>query len=143
MKILFVCTGNMCRSPAAEKMLELYGAGAGFETRSRGTAAQPYCSMPARVKAFLKRTGAVDTAHKPALVNEADINWADLILVMEEIHAEILADKFPQSMRKTRRFLDHCGTGGDLPDPMGKSDAIFEKVMEQIKEGIKTIIAGG
>ena len=132
----------MCRSPAAEKLLELYGAGSGFETRSRGTATQPYCSMPVRVESFLKRTGVIDTAHKPALVNEADIDWADLILVMENIHAEILADKFPQSMRKTRRFLDHCGPGGDLTDPMGKNDEIFEKVMDRIKDGIKTMIAG-
>ncbi len=132
----------MCRSPAAEKLLGFYGAGSGFETRSRGTAAQPYCSMPARVEAFLKRAGAVDTAHKPALVSEADINWADLILVMEGIHAELLAEKFPQSMRKTRRFLDHCGPGGDLPDPMGKNDEIFDLTMNKIRDGIKKIIAG-
>ena len=141
MKVLFVCTGNMCRSPAAEKLLELYGAGAGFEARSRGTAVQPYCGMPARVERFLKKAGA-GTAHKPALVDEADINWADLILVMENTHAEILADKYPQSMRKTRRLMDLCGPGGGLPDPMGKNDNFFEMTLERIKESVKKLVVG-
>jgi protein-tyrosine-phosphatase len=127
----------MCRSPAAEKLLILYGAETGFQARSRGTAAQPYCSMSAPVESFLKRAGVADTAHKPALVEEADINWADLILVMEGAHAAILADKFPQSMRKTRLL-----TGKDLHDPMGKSNAVYEEVMEQIKKAVKELIRG-
>lgn len=129
----------MCRSPAAEKLLTLYGAAAGFEARSRGTAAQPYCRMPARVESFLKRAGAADTAHNPALVAEEDVNWADLILVMENPHREILADRFPQSMRKTRLFLDYCGQGGELADPMGKSDAVYEAVLRKIDEAVKKL----
>lgn len=131
----------MCRSPVAEKLLRLYGAAAGFETRSRGTAAQPYCSLPVQVENFLERAGA-DTAHKPALVVEPDIDWADLILVMEEVHAGILAEKFPQSIRKTRRLLDYCGGGGDLQDPMGKGDKSFEKALKLIEECVKKIAAG-
>jgi len=132
----------MCRSPAAGKLLELYGAGTGFEGRSRGTAVQPYCRIPAPVESFLKRAGVGDTAHKPSLVAEEDINWADLILVMEGAHAEILADKFPQSARKTQKFLDYCGPGGDLRDPMGKGGEVFERTLNQIQEGIKKLISG-
>lgn len=138
MKVLFVCTGNMCRSPAAEKLLALYGAGAGFQARSRGTAAQPYCSMPAQVENFLKKNGVTDLAHKPALAAEADIDWADLVLVMEAAHAEILAEKFPQSMRKTRLL-----TGGDLPDPMGKSDAVYADVLAKLQAAVRGLIERG
>ena len=130
----------MCRSPAAEKLLAHYGGAAGFEARSRGTAAQPYCAMPRQITAFLARQGVTDLAHKPALAAEADIDWADLVLVMEGVHREILADKFPQSMRKTQLFLDHCGNGGELRDPMGKSDVVFEEVLKQINDGVKKII---
>ncbi|MEI7483025.1 MAG: hypothetical protein WCK75_11865 [Elusimicrobiota bacterium] len=135
MKMLFVCTGNMCRSPAAAKLLELYG-GAGFEVRSRGTAAQPYCSLPTQVESFLKKAGVPDTAHKPGLVTEDDVNWADVILVMEGVHADILAHKFPQSARKTRLL-----TGTDLRDPIGKSDAVYEAVLTKIQEAVKKLIS--
>ena len=141
MKVLFICTGNMCRSPAAEKLLAHYGGAAGFEARSRGTAAQPYCKMPRQITDFLTRQGITDLAHKPALAAEADIDWADLILVMEGAHRDILADKFPQSMRKTQLLLDYRGEGAELRDPMGRSDEVFEEVLEQIKEAVKKLIA--
>lgn len=141
MKVLFICTGNMCRSPAAEKLLAFYGGAAGFEARSRGTAAQPYCKMPRQIKEFLIKQGLSDLEHKPALAGEADIDWADLILVMEGVHRDILADKFPQSMRKTQLLLDYAGESGDLRDPMGKPDKVFEEVLQQIKEAIKKIVS--
>lgn len=129
----------MCRSPAAEKLLAHYGGAAGFETRSRGTAAQPYCRMPHQITDFLTRQGVTDLTHKPALAAEADVDWADLILVMEGVHRDVLADKFPQSMRKTHLLLDYCGGSGDLRDPMGKSDKVFEEVLEQILGAIKKL----
>jgi len=141
MKVLFVCTGNMCRSPAAGKLLGHYGGTAGFLARSRGTAAQPYCKMPRQITAFLQRQGVTSLEHKPAQVAEADIDWADLILVMEELHRDILADKYPQSMRKTQLFLDYAGKSGELRDPMGKSDKIFEEVLKQIDDCVKKIIS--
>ena len=131
----------MCRSPAAEKLLAHYGGAKGFEARSRGTAAQPYCKMPRQVTGFLARQGVTDLAHKPALAAEADIDWADLVLVMEGVHRDILADKFPQSMRKTKLLLEYCGGNGDLRDPMGKGDEVFEEVLGQINDGVKKIIA--
>ena len=130
----------MCRSPAAEKLLAHYGVAAGFQARSRGTAAQPYCKMPRQVTDFLARQGVTDLAHKPALAAEADIDWADLVLVMEGVHRDILADKFPQSMRKTKLLLEYCGGNGDLRDPMGKGDEVFEEVLGQINDGVKKII---
>jgi len=140
MRILFICTGNMCRSPAAEKLLAHYGAAKGFQARSRGTAAQPYCKMPRQVTAFLEARGVAHLAHKPALATETDINWADVILVMEEMHRDTLAEKFPQSMRKSKLFLEYCGGEGDLRDPMGKGDEVFEEVLKQIEEAIKKMV---
>lgn len=131
----------MCRSPAAEKLLAHYGGTAGFEARSRGTAAQPYCKMPRQITDFLARQGVKDLEHKPALAAETDVDWADLILVMEGVHRDILADKFPQSMRKTRLLLDYCGEGGDLRDPMGKPDKVFEEVLNQIQAAIRKLVA--
>jgi protein-tyrosine phosphatase len=141
MKVLFVCTGNLCRSPAAEKML-LHSGGGRFAARSRGTAAQAYTGMPRQVHDFLEGMGITDIAHKPALVSEADIDWADVILVMENYHLEALAERFPQSSRKTRLFLDYCtgSNGRELPDPMGKSDRAFNKVLAEIRKAIELLV---
>ena len=131
----------MCRSPAAEKMLR-HAGGTDFEARSRGTAAQAYCKMPQQVGAFLERMGIADTAHTPALVREEDINWADLVLVMEHCHFEDLAERFPQSLRKMRLFLDHCtgGEGKELRDPMGKGDKTFDEVLTEIRGAIEQLV---
>jgi len=144
MKALFICTANMCRSVAAEKLLLHYG-GAGFEARSRGTAAEPYGGMPALVREFLVRAGVVEPAHKPELVGEADVDWADIILVMENRHYEALSDRFAQSMRKMHLFLDYCNktSGAELEDPAGRSREVFGKVLMEIDKGIKKLIEKG
>lgn len=139
MKVLFICTGNMCRSPAAEKLLGHYGAAAGFEARSRGTGVQPHFGLHKKMAALLKADGVADLAHKASLVTEPDVDWADLILVMEEAHADALAELFPQSMRKTRLLLDY-GPGGDLQDPMGKDDKVFKQVYEALKAAVLALI---
>ncbi|HOI41315.1 MAG TPA: hypothetical protein PK523_00085 [Elusimicrobiales bacterium] len=140
MKVLFVCTGNMCRSPAAEKLLLHYGAGRGFEARSRGTAAQPYSAMTEAVAEFLADEGVRGLSHKPALVRGEDIDWADLVVVMEEAHRELLAEHFPQSVRKTKKIMEFLGEDGDLEDPMGKDGEVYAAVMGRIKEAVGRII---
>ena len=128
----------MCRSPAAEKLLAHYGAAAGFVARSRGTGVQPGYGLHKKMAALLKADGITDLAHKGSLVMEPDVDWADLIIVMEEGHRDALADQFPQSMRKTQLLLGDR----DLEDPMGKDEKVFKQVYEVIKEAVKKIIEG-
>jgi protein-tyrosine phosphatase len=130
----------MCRSPAAEKLLLHYGSGKGFEARSRGTAAQPYSAMTEAVAEFLAGEGVRNLSHKPALVRNEDIDWADLVVVMEEAHREALSEHFPQSIRKTRKLLEFLADDGDLQDPMGKGPEVYAEVMGKIKEAVVKII---
>ncbi|KAF0154300.1 MAG: protein-tyrosine phosphatase [Elusimicrobia bacterium] len=132
----------MCRSPAAEKLLAHYGAGKGFEARSRGTAAQPYSAMTEAVAGFLAAEGVKNLAHKPALVRDEDIDWADLVVVMEEAHLEALAGHFPQSIRKTRKIMEFLGGDGDLRDPMGGDGKLYAEVMGKIKRAVLALIEG-
>ena len=133
----------MCRSVAAEKLLLHYGGRVKFEARSRGTAAGPYGGMPTLVRDYLAKVGVMGLTHKPELVREEDVNWADLILVMEEHHYDALSDRFPQSMRKMHLFLDYCNgsSGRELVDPAGQSRTVFDVVLKAIDGGIRKIVA--
>ena len=140
--MLFICTGNMCRSAAAEKLTLQLGGKAGLEARSRGTAAGAFGAMPRYVREFLAAEGLRDIEHKPALIAEADVDWADLILVMENHHYEVLADRFPQSMRKMQLFLDYCDGSEEkeLEDPMGKGPAAFNEILGRIKACVVKLV---
>jgi protein-tyrosine-phosphatase len=136
MKVLFICTGNMCRSPAAEILLRHYGGAKGFEARSRGLGVQPGYGLHRKMAALLKAEGVTDLGHKASLVTEPDVDWADIIIVMEEAQQDALGDMFPQSMRKTRLLLEDK----DLEDPMGKDDKVFKEVLQAIREAVKKLV---
>jgi len=77
-KVLFVCTGNIARSPAAEEVLQRITNGA-HETRSAGISA--YCPRPLRGE---------------------DLRWADLVAVMEEDHRDFILARWPAAGPKLR-----------------------------------------
>lgn len=139
MKALFVCTANVCRSPAAERLLELYGKAKGFQARSRGVMVEPYSKLDYRVEEFLRERGARWEGHKPSLVSEEDIDWADLVLPMSARHLGIIAELHPQAMRKMKLFLEAAGEAGDLEDPVSLGEEDFLRVMRRLDEAVKKI----
>ena|SRR3989339_1023381 len=149
MNFLFVCTGNVCRSFSAHKLLAEALKGTANEVRSCGIAAQTYFRPPDRVIAFLNNSGIADTAHIPGLITEELVNWADIILPMESLHYDLIADKFPQSIRKMKLLKEYCLEleGKPVPseeelqiaDPMGGDDADFQTALSGIKSCINII----
>ncbi len=140
MNILFVCTGNVNRSFVAEKYAAYLAAArsAAVSVDSAGVAAQSYYSVPKQASAFLKEFGVTEFCHTPKLVTEELVNRADLILVMENLHYDIIADKYPQAGRKMHLFLDYLtgSSGAELADPMGRSDRHFRTAFETIKTAL-------
>lgn len=140
MNILFVCTGNVNRSFVAEKYAAhlAKSRGAVVSVDSAGVAAQSYYSVPKQASGFLKDIGLTEFSHAPKLITEDLVNKADLILVMENLHYDIIADKYPQASRKMHLFLDYLtgASGADLADPMGKSDRQFRTAFETIKTAL-------
>ncbi len=78
MKFLFVCTGNIARSPTAEEVLRLMTNGA-HEARSAGISAS--CPRP---------------------ISGEDLAWADIVGVMEEGHRAFIFDRWPEALPKIR-----------------------------------------
>lgn len=133
MKLLFVCTGNTCRSPMAAAIARHHGATA----RSAGLAAMPGAAMadPAR-KALLGR-GIEPGEHSSRLPRASDIAWADAVLVMEEGHRTAILTAFPWADAWTMTLSRFAGEDGDVADPVGGSDHIYEATADRIDSLIR------
>lgn len=150
-KVLFVCTGNVCRSFVAARLLaHLQGGKKSFEIDSCGVGAQPYYKTPGDMLELLSKEGLEAVEHRPKLVTERLIDEADLILVMEKMHAEVLADLFPQSRRKTQLlkvYVKNISPGFELKkgeedffDPTGRGRGEFEKTFSLLKDCMRRML---
>ena len=138
MRVLFVCTGNTCRSPMAAAIARHHGV----EARSAGLAAFPGAPMaPAARRALLAR-GIDPEGHAAQLPRASEIAWADVVLVMEERHRPSILEAFPWAGGWTMTLARFGGEEGDVADPVGGSDATYEATLGRIEElftaGLKT-----
>ena len=90
LRVVFVCLGNICRSPIAERVAERAAAEAGItgvEFSSAGTISEEYDDpMDHRAVAVLKERGYRYADHRARRITEAQIESADLVVAMEDVH---------------------------------------------------------
>ena len=145
-RIIFVCTGNICRSPMAEGLMrhQLEAAGLpGWIVSSMGThgldgePAQPFARQVCRDH------GIDIEAHTGRSLIGEEIREADLILCMEPVHCRILRTFFP--WQKAVVHLLGAWPGGQsrhsaVPDPMGAPLTVYRRVFEQIDAHVRRIL---
>lgn len=105
--ILFVCSGNICRSPLAQALLvsELGDDADRFVVRSAGTVAIDGDAMDETAAAQAVRLGADPSAHRAAELTAAEIGDADLVLTAERAHRAAVVGTLPRASRKTFTIL--------------------------------------
>lgn len=102
-RILFVCTGNTCRSPMAEILLRemvAKGEAPDLEIRSAGTAAAPGAGMSEETREVLAARGIDAGEFRSQPLTGKLVDWADLILTMTRQHKMEVLMRFPQAWKR-------------------------------------------
>ncbi len=140
-KILFVCTGNMYRSPLAaeifiRKLLE-DGKSNKWIVASAGTWTKPDQPAPQDARLAANNLGLDLGKHRTRLVDAEMLDNQDLILVMESGHKEALVVEFPIARKKIYLLSEVVDQQVyDLPDPM-KSGQIIDELAADISAMIE------
>ncbi|SEO52695.1 low molecular weight protein-tyrosine-phosphatase [Aquisalimonas asiatica] len=149
LKVLFVCLGNICRSPSAEgvfrHMLAEQGLDHVIETDSAGTHAYHVGNPPDQRSQIAARKRGVDIGDLRARqVNRSDFEYFDYVLAMDRSNLEILLAEAPERYRsKVRLFLEYASDAeeDEVPDPYYGGDRGFEHVLDLIGEASSGLLA--
>lgn len=145
--ILFVCTGNSCRSVMAEYMLRKMTQGRDdLEIVSAGTGVYVRSSASSETVAVLRREGIDATMHVSQPLNTILLKKADLILVMTKGHRQQVLDWVPSVEKRVYLLREFASTSMessalvDIPDPIGKPAEAYEECLLTIKDALAKLI---
>lgn len=100
--ILFVCTGNTCRSPLAEGMCRMMAKREGIplQVRSAGVSAADGSAYSRHSSDILRAKGVLEGMKGSSYLREEQIRWADLILTMTMSHKRVVIGEHPEAVDK-------------------------------------------
>jgi protein-tyrosine phosphatase len=146
MKVLFVCSGNICRSVMAERILKKLSKQYNIkhlEVDSCGILKVDNFPMPQEMIMVLKEEKIEQIAHVPKVINEELVNWADIILVMEKIHLEYIQNNFPAATKKTHLLKEYAqieDENKEIRDPIGSDYNEYLNCLHEIKISINKLL---
>jgi protein-tyrosine phosphatase len=143
--VCFVCTGNICRSPIAEKVLaaELCAAELGERVRvtSAGTGGWHVGNAADDRAATLLREHGYPDAHVARQL-DAELLAADLLVALDNEHRRILRSKVPEPhrVRTLRSFDPAAPPGAEVPDPYFGADEAFIEVLAMVRAAMPGLL---
>ena len=166
MHVLFVCTGNICRSPTAERLAVAYAARYGiadFTTSSAGTRAVIGHPIHPDAAAVLEELGGDASGFAARQLKSKIATPADLIITMTTAHRDVVLEAAPRQLQRTftlteaSRLASMAGAEtlthlaalrphltanevADIPDPIGQSPEVFSAIGSQIADLLPPIL---
>lgn len=133
MNILFVCTGNTCRSPIAEALLKSRNID-GMGVRSAGIYATQGAHISRNSQLVLEKE-MIPFTHTSSAVDETLVGWADLILTMTASHKHAIILGFPHAISKVYMYKEFVTPNDikDVSDPYGGDLFTYENTLRELQ----------
>ena len=147
-RVLFVCMGNICRSPTAEAVLRRLVREAGLEAQihvdSAGTLDYHMGHPPDdRAQLHAKRRGYDLATLRARQVRASDFNEFDLVLAMDRVNLATLERMCPPAQRHKLKLLLQFAAAREeeeVPDPYNGGDDGFENVLDMVEDAARGLL---
>lgn len=135
--IIFVCTGNTCRSPIAEGIFRALDGEAktGLSAASAGLFTQDGLSASENAVKAAAELGADISNHRSSVLTEELVSNAQYLVCMTGTHYDALLARFLQAKDKIFLLMDR-----DVSDPFGGTLAVYQASANQINAGVQSLI---
>jgi protein-tyrosine-phosphatase len=141
--LIFVCTGNTCRSPMAEGLLKkLLGSESGWKIASAGVCAgNGFPASPNAVRA-LQEQGIDISSHSSRHLTPEMIESADLLVTMTRAHRDAVVAIAPESRGKVflLKSFGVAQSAADIYDPVGEALDVYRRVRDEIDAALSDLI---
>lgn len=147
--ILFVCTGNSCRSVMAEGLFKkiVEDRSDEFQVGSAGVGAIDGYPASTETLKVMREHGIDMSGHQSRHLTAAMVRLADKIFVMEQMHKEAVLRQWPEAREKVHLLTEYSGDSRqrsmeiDIPDPIRMPDNFYKNVFQVIRDCVKRIAA--
>jgi len=146
-RILFVCLGNICRSPLAEGVMravaERAGHGDAILVDSAGTGDWHVGDPPDRRSIAIAKAYGIDIANfRGRQVAAADFDAFDMVLGMDGRNVCDLRERMPAAAHKVHLFMEYAmDRDDDVPDPYYEAEEAFERLYQMLEAGCSSLLA--
>lgn len=139
--VLFICMGNICRSPIAEYLFNHYSRQKNLPFTAKSAGLMDSGNMISlNSMQLLAEQNIMSQEHSSRKINPEILNGSWLILTMEEYHKKVIRDNFPETAHKVFTLNEFVGRKGDIDDPYGSDIDNYRITYGEIDEAVRLLV---